>query len=115
MVINRAMDTHSKSLCIITACIKCNEWAIALFDGPSTPENYLEFITDSTASDHHRSRPPFDWKKSGPILTKVSPITRNAIVVNAMDEEPNQCIFVRGYQIILSDDAWTRIRAPSNQ
>src|SRR6266704_1490335 len=100
MIVNKAIDAHNGSLCIITACVKCYEWGIAYFDRPSTLEDDLQFVMADSSTSHYgqAARPPFHWRGSSPVLTKVSPSTQNLTVTHG---EPNQCIFLRGYQVML--------------
>ena len=113
MFANRSRDVPNGSLYLVTSCIKTGNWGIGALYGQPADTDYLEF----TSGDQY-SRQPYRWKKSGPILTKVGPTSTD--IVAADGEEPNQCIFLRGYKITLGGKLWKGLKGkallvPSNR
>ncbi|KIL56465.1 hypothetical protein M378DRAFT_89246 [Amanita muscaria Koide BX008] len=91
-------DAPNGSLYIVTSCIKCTDWGIAVFDRPSESQDYLRLET---------GRSNYSWQGSGAYIAKVAPNLGSA------DSDaagiPNQCIFLRGYKIMLPEDTWDNI------
>ena len=114
MFANRSSgDIPNGSLYLVTGCTKTGNWGIGALYGQPADTDYLEFT-----SGDQSSRQPYRWKKSGPILTKVGPTSTDIVVADG--EEPNQCIFLRGYKIILGEKLWKGLKekallVPSNR
>lgn len=95
---DRAIDARNGSLLIVSGYIKSRNWGIAVFDRTSASEDYLHFIADENSTGYQS--PNYRWSNSGPALARVGADSRD------QDGEPNQCIFLRGYQIALPDKEW---------
>ena len=103
MLSKRSRDIPNGSLYLITGCIKTRNWGIGTLYGQPANTDYLEFISGG--------QPPgrtYGWKKSGPIATKVGPTSTD--IAPADDEEPNQCVFIRGYKITLGEKLWKKLK-----
>ncbi|KAM6497435.1 hypothetical protein JOM56_007908 [Amanita muscaria] len=97
-------DAPNGSLCIGTSCIKCTDWGIAVFDRPSNPQDYLRFTTNETGVT---GQSKYRWQGSGSYVAKVAPNPGSADS-NAAGS-PNQCVFLRGYRIMLPKNIWNNI------
>ena len=100
----RARVVPNGSLYLITGCIKARSWGIAVFDRPSATEDYLHFISNEGSNNMQTSRLKCSWIKSGPALSKSGPSPKD--MIPGSDDQMNQCLFLRGYRIMLGQDAW---------
>jgi len=103
MIAKRSRDVPNGSLYLVTGCIKTRNWGIGTLYGRPTETDYLEFTPGGQSS-----RQPYSWKKSGPIMTKVGPTSTDIVVADG--EEPNQCLFFRGYKITLGGKLWKDLK-----
>ena len=104
-VVTRGRDAPNGSLYLITGCIKTKAWGNAVFDRPSTSEDHFKFISQGKVQG---ARPKYSWNKAGPILGKTGPSVKGMIPDS--DELINQCVFLRGYRIMLRHDRWDVIK-----
>ncbi len=93
MMVDRGRVAPNGSLYLITGCIKTKSWSIATFHGRPDDSNCLQFDADGRPR-----RPRYGW------TAKISPNAHGAIT-----EEPNQCVFLRGYKISLSQKNWKEL------
>ncbi|KIL70871.1 hypothetical protein M378DRAFT_66153 [Amanita muscaria Koide BX008] len=101
-IMNRHRDTPNGSLYLVTSCIKCTHWGIAVFDRPSASQDYLQFVDNEVLTITNQNlHLRHHWSGSGAFITKV---TRDSDIPD--DDGPNQCIFLRGYKIMLRKDVW---------
>jgi hypothetical protein len=103
MLAKRSRDVPNGSLYLVTGSIKTRSWGIGTLYGRPTETDYLEFT-----SGDQSSRQPYGWKKAGPIMTKVGPTSTDVVIADG--EEPNQCLFFRGYRITLGGKLWKDLR-----
>ncbi|KIL56460.1 hypothetical protein M378DRAFT_89245, partial [Amanita muscaria Koide BX008] len=103
-VLTRDRDAPNGSLYIVTSCIKCTDWGIAVFDRPSNPQDYLRFTTNE---ENQNGQSKYRWKGSGAYIPKVA-LNQGSADSNDADG-PNQCVFLRGYKIMLRKDIWDNI------
>jgi hypothetical protein len=113
MIANRSRDVPNGSLYLVTGCIKTGNWGIGALYGQPAETDYLEF----TSGGQPQQR-TYSWKKSGPIAGKVGPTSTDIIMGDR--EEPNQCVFLRGYKISLGRKLWKNLKGkalsvPSNR
>ena len=92
---NRPKSASNGMLYLVTGCIKTEVWGIAVFDKPSTSEDYLHFTVYETVTD---TAPPatssrYGWKHSGSVSCKV-----RASELDSGNKD-NQCIFLRGLEL----------------
>ncbi|KIL65582.1 hypothetical protein M378DRAFT_161892 [Amanita muscaria Koide BX008] len=97
---NRGRSISNGSLYLITSFTKCSQWGIAVFDRPCASGQGLKF-------DKKRSLPfgkptsKYHWKGSRTFHTKVS--------VPDQGNAANQCVFVRGYKIMIRQDIFDNL------
>ena len=113
MIVNRSRDVPNGSLYLVTGCIKTGNWGIGVLYGQPADTDYLEFT-----SGGQPQRRTYGWKKSGPVAGKVGPTSTDIIIGDG--EEPNQCVFLRGYKITLGMKLWKNLKenalsVPSNR
>ncbi|KAF8997770.1 hypothetical protein BDQ17DRAFT_1428888 [Cyathus striatus] len=90
------MDRHS--LCLVTGSIKSSSWGIATFDKSVVERSSMLVIGES----HRTDRPSLKWKKTGGASSFRTGPTPDGIP----DDIDNQCLFLRGFRISLSEEAW---------
>lgn len=91
------------SLYLVTGCDKASAWGVASFYNASTEgEISLKFTAAQVASG--RVSCAWKWETYSPASVRSGPI-------RAEGEEQrgkNQCVFVRGLKVAISDSLWTR-------
>ncbi|KAF8991768.1 hypothetical protein BDQ17DRAFT_270246 [Cyathus striatus] len=92
----RDIDRHS--LCLVTGSIKSSSWGIATFDKSVAERSSMLVIGES----HRVDRPSLKWKKTGGASSSRTGPSPNGIP----DSINNQCLFLRGFRISLSEEAW---------
>ena len=92
-------DISNGSLYLITECTKSANWGTAVFYPRRTEHDKLQFIFDDGLCQ---------WERRGKIEAKSGPGPKDIHVSD--DEEPNQCVFLRGYKIMLRADIWDKLR-----
>ena len=95
-MLNAGMDVSNGSLYFVTECTKSMDWGIAVFYARSTPDDHLQFIFDQES---------YRWKRRGKVEARVGPKS----TFDRDTEEPNQCVFLRGYKIMLRQDIWDQL------
>ncbi|KAM6499202.1 hypothetical protein JOM56_004710 [Amanita muscaria] len=103
-IVTRGRDVPNGSLYLVTSCIKCTDWGIAVFDRPSASQDYLQFIEHEFQTTNRNLHSKYDWKGSGAFIAKVA--MDSCIPDSRDDDGSNQCIFLRGYKIMLRKDVW---------
>lgn len=86
------------SLYLVTGCMKAKCWGIATYSSAVPAPHNIIILSKSTVD----SSEPYIWEKQGGTTARTGPYP---------DEEldtigQNQCIFIRGYKIALSEAAW---------
>ena len=107
MVVTRGREAPNGSLYLVTGCIKTKAWGSAVFDRPSAPDDHLQFTTKRKAQ---AAQPKYSWNKAGRAFGKIGPTEKDTIPDS--DEPINQCVFLRGYRIMLRQDRWNAIDKP---
>ena len=107
--ISTGRDIDRNSLYFVTGCTKAEDWGMVTFN-PSTPgeESCLK-LGQST----HPNDPRYIWERSsGCGMARTGPGPDEEL-----DDERvaprNQTLFLKGYKIAFSEEAWTRILAES--
>ena len=98
--LNLGMEISSGSLYFVTECTKSVDWGIGVFYARQTADDYLRFIFD---------RESYRWKHQGKVEARVGSKSSDQFDCNA--EEPNQCVFLRGYKIMLRQDIWEELQS----
>jgi hypothetical protein len=103
--VTRGRDAPNGSLYLVTSCIKCTHWGIAVFDRPSASQDYLQFVeNEALATTDQNLCSKYDWKGSGAFIAKVA---IDSDIPDSRDgDNSNQCVFLRGYKIMLRKDVW---------
>ena len=98
--LNVGMDVSNGSLYFVTESTKSMDWGIAVFYARSTTDDYLRFIFD---------RESYRWKRRGKVEARVGSKSTDKFDCDA--GEPNQCVFLRGYKIMLRQDIWDKLKS----
>ncbi|KIL63092.1 hypothetical protein M378DRAFT_733815 [Amanita muscaria Koide BX008] len=94
----RAREISNGSLYLVTSVTKCAHWGIAVFDRPCAPGQGLRFDKQIPVG---KSRSKYHWKGSHAFPTKISNLNQG--------DAPNQCVFLRGYKIMIRSDIFDNI------
>ncbi|KIL57835.1 hypothetical protein M378DRAFT_87370 [Amanita muscaria Koide BX008] len=94
----RGRSISNGSLYLVTSSIKCTQWGIAVFDRPGDSGQALTFVSN-----------PLSWKGLGALTTKVADPNKG--------DTPNQCVFLRGYKIMIRQDIFDKLptRKPAHR
>ncbi|KIL57512.1 hypothetical protein M378DRAFT_87818 [Amanita muscaria Koide BX008] len=105
-ILNMGRDAQNGSLYLVTTCIKCTDWGIAVFERPSAPDCLRFIIDEGLAEQNH---PKYSWEGLGAFITRVTPNPNN---LGSNDGNIlNQCVFLRGYKIELRKDIWDNLES----
>jgi hypothetical protein len=98
-MLNAGMDVSNGSLYFVTECTKSTDWGIAVFYAQSMPYDHLQFIFDQES---------YQWRRrGGKVEARVG--SKSTDNFDSDTEEPNQCVFLRGYKIMLRQDVWDQL------
>ncbi|KAM6499196.1 hypothetical protein JOM56_004704 [Amanita muscaria] len=86
----RGRSISNGSLYLVTSFTKCTQWGIAVFDRPCDSGQALTFVSN-----------PLSWKGLGALTTKVANLNKG--------DTPNQCVFLRGYKIMIRQDIFDKL------
>ena len=98
-MLNEGMDISNGSLYFVTECVKSVDWGIAVFYADQIADDHLRFIVDEGSCR---------WEHRGKVDARVGPTPKDNVVSD--DEEPNQCVFLGGYKIMLRPDIWEKLK-----
>lgn len=93
-------DISNGSLYFVTECIKSKNWGIAVFYEDAVANNEHRAIFDSEMCH---------WEYRGKTDARVGPKQEDVVLLD--DDEPNQCVFLRGFKIMLRPDIWDKLNA----
>lgn len=99
-MLNKGRDVTNGSLYFVTDCIKSANWGIATFYGSPAANDYLHLIFDQRSCR---------WECLGKVEARDGP--RSTDVVASDGREPNQCVFLRGYKMMLQPHIWDKLRS----
>ena len=108
--ISTGRDIDCNSLYFVTGCTKAGDWGMVTFN-PSMPwkESSLK-LGQST----HPNDPRYIWERSrGCGMARTGPGPDEELDNEGLVPQ-NQTLFVKGYKIAFSEDAWARILAESH-
>ena len=88
------------SLYLVTECTKSINWGTAVFYPHPTSSDYLRLTFDQESCQ---------WNCQGKVDARTGPKAKDII---GTDNGPNQCIFLRGYKIMLRQDVWDKLKSP---
>ncbi|KAF8340211.1 hypothetical protein F5887DRAFT_855097, partial [Amanita rubescens] len=86
---DQGRDFPNGSLYLVTECVKTANWGTAVFYASPTTSDYLWLDFDEGSCQ---------WESLGNIDATKGPKQKDIV---ASDEEPNQCVFICGYKIML--------------
>ena len=98
-MLNMGSDAPNGSLYFVTDCIKSVNWGIATFSAPSTAYDALHLDFDEGSCR---------WEFRGKVEARVGPRPMDVIITD--DEEPNQCVFLGGYKVMLQQRIWDKLQ-----
>ena len=98
-MLNDGLDVSNGSLYFVTECIKSVNWGIAVFYANPIAEDHLRFIADEGSCR---------WERCGKVEARVGPNPKD---IASDDDEPNQCVFLRGFKIMLRSDIWDELNS----
>ena len=99
---SQGRDIANGSIYLVTSSTKCTQWGIAVVEQPCPLREGLRFV-------HNKCRfcdrtPKYYWKGSSAFITTVAP-NPDPHYGNVL----NQCVFLRGYKIMLREDIWNGV------
>ena len=97
---NAGMDISNGSLYFVTESTKSMDWGIAVFYAQPTADDYLRFIFDQESCQ---------WKRRGKVEARVG--SQSMDKFDCDTGGPNQCVFLRGYKIMLRQDIWNKLNS----
>jgi len=107
--ISTGRDIDRNSLYFVTGCTKAGDWGMATFNRSTREESSLK-LGQST----HPKDPRYIWERSrGCRMARTGPGPDEELD-NESAVPQNQTLFIKGYKIAFSEDAWTRILAESH-
>ncbi|KAF8343219.1 hypothetical protein F5887DRAFT_341773 [Amanita rubescens] len=92
-------DISNGSLYLVTECTKSMNWGISVFYANPTANNDHRLIFDRGSCQWELDR--------GKVVASVGPKPTDIILSD--DGEPNQCVFLRGFKIMLRPDIWDEL------
>ncbi|TFK38870.1 hypothetical protein BDQ12DRAFT_83332 [Crucibulum laeve] len=100
-IAGRAIDRNS--LYLVTGCMKSESWGIATYSSClSEGNNVLKFGKSPLSRG-----PRYIWKQSNGATARSGPSPDSDMEVgHSGDPLQNQCLFLRGFKIALSEEAW---------
>ena len=101
-VLNDGVVISNGSLYVVTECTKCTDWGIAVFYAPSTPNHNLRFISEGES---------YHWDSRGKVDARTGSKSTDASVSDDGLGEPNQCVFLGGFKIMLRSDVWDKLKS----
>jgi hypothetical protein len=92
-MLNRGMEISNGSVYFITECTKTVNWGIAVFYACPTANHNIRFISNGES---------YSWAYWGKVVARVGPESTDVTVSDS--GEPNQCVFLWGFKIMLRSD-----------
>ena len=96
---SQGRDFPNGSLYLVTECVKSANWGTAVFYASPTISDYLQLNFEQESCE---------WESVGKVDARKGPKQKEIV---ASDDEPNQCVFIRGYKIMLRQDIWDKLKS----
>lgn len=96
------------SLYIVTGCMKTQSWGIATYSSVVPPPHNVIVLSKSTPG----TAEPYIWEKQGGTISRTGPYPDRDLD-NTVSRQ-NQCMFIRGYKVALSEAAWLAVKTADN-
>ncbi|KAF8995189.1 hypothetical protein BDQ17DRAFT_1365950 [Cyathus striatus] len=102
----RDIDRHS--LYLVTGSLKSRAWGIATYDTTVPNQGHSTLILSKSTDPEG---PAYEWKKSGKATTfRTGPVPdATTDTQSRIPNDENQCLFLRGFKISLSEEVWRQI------
>ncbi|KAF9009655.1 hypothetical protein BDQ17DRAFT_1323192 [Cyathus striatus] len=106
------IDLDRHSLYLVTGYMKSKTWGIATFD-KSVPDRNSLLVIGKSNDDNS---PYLTWKCCGEAThTRTGPTPDSGLAYeNGLQADENQCLFLRGFKISLSEEVWNKILDPTD-
>jgi hypothetical protein len=98
--LNVGMDISNGSLYFVTESTKSMDWGIAVFYAQPTADHFLRFVLKGES---------YRWVRRGKVEARVG--SKSTDGFDCDTGEPNQCVFLRGYKIMLRQDIWDKLNS----
>ena len=99
-MLNKGMNISNGSVYFVTECTKSVNWGIAVFYKRPMANHSIRFISDGESHS---------WACWGKVEARVGPESTDITVSDS--GEPNQCVFLRGFKIMLRSDVWEKLKS----
>ena len=96
-MLDKGRDISNGSLYFVTQCVKSINWGTVVFYGHPIASDHLRLIF---------SRDSCQWDYCGKVDAREGPELTDII---SSDKEPNQCVFLGGYKVMLRQDIWNEL------
>ena len=100
-MLKEGMNISNGSLYFVTECTKSVNWGIAVFYARPRANDNIQLIFDGES---------YRWDCLGKVEAKVGPESTDIIVSDGGELNDNQCVFLRGYKIMLRSDIWNDLK-----
>lgn len=101
-VLNDGVDISNGSVYFVTECTKSVDWGIGVFYARSTAYHTLRFTFDGES---------YQWDYRGKVEARTG---SNSADITASDgAEPNQCVFLGGFKIMVRPEIWDKLKMTS--
>ena len=101
-VLNDGVDISNGSVYFVTECTKSVDWGIAVFYARSMAHHSLRLTFDGES---------YQWDYRGKVEARTG--SNSAIITVSDGAEPNQCVFLGGFKIMLRPDIWDKLKMES--
>jgi hypothetical protein len=101
-VLNDGVDISNGSVYFVTECTKSVDWGIAVFYARSTAYHNLRLTFDGDS---------YQWDYRGKVEARTG--SNSADLTVSDGAEPNQCVFLGGFKIMLRPEIWDELKMAS--
>lgn len=95
----RGRNSPNGSIYFVTECTKSINWGTAVFYAQPKTSDYLQLTFNQESCQ---------WVSQGKVDARTGPKGKDII---SSDDEPNQCIFLRGFKVMLRQDVWDQLKS----
>ena len=99
-VLKEGRDVSNGTLYFVTECIKSKNWGIAVFYGRTRAGDDLRVNFNEGSCQ---------WGRRGKVEARAGPKPKDIVLSD--DDEPNQCVFLRGFKLMLRPDVWDKVKS----
>ena len=98
-MLNKGRDISNGSLYLVTKCVKSINWGTVVFYAHPIASDHLRLVFSRDSSR-------CQWDYCGKVDAREGPESTDII---SSDKEPNQCVFLSGYKVMLRQDIWNKL------